>query len=130
MLVNGRATHAKPYPPELVKAVLKGLRKQLGVLNAAVYSLGGGATVDEEFFPSEEDQEAFCSSNVESGSDAIYYDANTGVVLDNDKVDARQDELGWSKRAEARVKRRITECLEVTGKQPTTLKWLDEQRGF
>ena len=37
MLVNGRARHAKVYPPEIVKAVLKGLRKQLevdGVFNA------------------------------------------------------------------------------------------------
>ena len=69
MLVNGRARHAKVYPPELVKAVLKGLRRQLeadGVFNAALHSVGVGAIPDEEFFPSEEDQEAFCPSNEEN----------------------------------------------------------------
>ena len=52
------------------------------------------------------------------------------MVLDNDKVDAaRQDALGWIKRAEVHVKRPITECLEVTGKQPISLKWLDSNKG-
>ena len=89
-----------------------------------------GAIPDEEFFPSEKDQEAFCPSNVENGGDAVYYDANTGVVLDNDKVNAaRQDDLSWIRRAEGYVKRPISECLEVTGKQPITLKWLDRNKG-
>ena len=73
-LVNGRPTR------ELVKAVLKGLRRQPeadGVPNAAVYILGGGAMPDEGFFPREQNQEAFCPSSVESGSEVIYYDANT-----------------------------------------------------
>ena len=56
--------------------------------NAAVYSLGGGTIPDNQFFPSEENQEAFCPSNVESRSGAIYYDAKTGVVLDMPPLEA------------------------------------------
>ena len=133
-LVNGRATMARVYPPELVKAVLKGIRAQMKEdgefrdVNAS--DAGPSPEIDEHLEDFVEDFTPSNEQRTEGQDEKIFYDDITGVQLDTQGVlEARRQELAWIHKAEVYTKRSLEECYERTGKAPITLKWIDRNKG-
>jgi len=136
-LVNGRAKMIRTYPPGLIRAILKALKKQMqrdGEYRD-VHSLEAGPSPEED--PHLEDYEDYLvppslekSAGQEVSEDMVFYDDITGALLDTHGVlDTRKDELAWVKKQDAYEKRTLEECWRITGKAPITLKWIDRNKG-
>ena len=137
---------ARIYPPRLVTAILKAVKKQMELdgeyRNVNYVDVGPNPEAvgpsPEEYVELEE-YEGDYYPNVankivgsESGSseEQIYYDDITGVQLSTEGVlAARKEELDWLKKAEVYEKRTIEECWNETGKAPITLKRIDRNKG-
>ena len=125
-LVNGRAREAEKYPAPLVKAILKGLRKELldSKELSNLTSQVAGPVADEP------EAEIDWSTYKVSDDGKVYYDSNTGAELDPARVvEARKDELGWVHRQQVYRKVPLEECYANTGHDPISLKWVDHNRG-
>ena len=125
-LVNGRAREAQKYPAPLVRAILKGVQKELlkvGELSSLSSKLAGPV-------PEEPEPEVDWDSYKVPSAGKVYYDSNTGAELDPEQVvKARTDELGWIHRQKVYTKVPLEECYQNTGHPPITLKWLDRNKG-
>ena len=145
-LVNGRAKMARIYPPKLVTATLKAVKKQMELdgeyRNVNYVDVGPNPEAvgpsPEEYVELEEYEEEFypkvtnkiVGSESSSSEEQIYYDDIAGVQLSTEGVlAARKEELDWLKKAEVHEKRTIEECWNETGKAPITLKWIDRNKG-
>ena len=120
----------RTYPPGLIRAILKALKKQMqrdGEYRD-VHSLEAGPSPEED--PHLEDYEDYLvppslekSAGQEVSEDMVFYDDITGALLDTHGVlDARKDELAWVKKQDVYEKRTLEECWRITGKAPITLK--------
>ena len=102
-LLGGKAHAAERYPPELVAALLGGMRRQLvrdGVLDAE------GA----------EGAPVVCQDNSEALLQPIFDDLS-GRELNEDAVrEARQEELETFRTMDVYSKVPVSECTHVTGK--------------
>ena len=115
-LINGRASEAKVYPPMLVKAILKGIRKQLEEDGEMQKDVCGVGPVPEEAIHLEEEN--------------FYTDDTTGAYLETPLVEAaRKEELDWVKKQGTYKVVSMDECWKETGKPPVTLKWIDINKG-
>ena len=61
--------------------------------------------------------------------ESYWDDANWGWLDPKLVRAARAEELAAIKSYEVYVKRPITECLEVTGKKPMPIRWVDTNKG-
>jgi len=117
-LVGGRAAAAAEYPPKLVAAVLKALRKQLiadGHFEVWLAALAG---------PVPEEKSAAEDSSLE------YWDDVNGGILDPVlTAKARQEELDWVEKGKVMDIVPMKECWDETGRGPETLKWIDTNKG-
>ena len=127
-LVNGRARSAQIYPPKLVAAILRGIKKELknlGELNQLGEVVGSGPVPDgigndqtEPFF------------DPESEPEGIYFDSVTGIALDTQKVlKAREEEMKWVDKQCLYEVVDESVCWSETGKGPIGLKWVDRNKG-
>ena len=93
-LVNGRARSAQVYPPKLVAAILRGIKKELrslGEINHFSEVVGSGPIPDGT--GNEQTEPFFDADNQPEG---IYFDSVTGIALDARKVlAAREEEMKW-----------------------------------
>ena len=120
-----RRTLAPPCspPPELVEAVLKGIRAQMkedGEFRAVNASdAGASPKVDEHLEDFAEDFSPSNEQRTEGQEEKLFYDDLTGVQLDTQGVlEARRQELARVHKAEVYTKRTLEECCERTGKAP------------
>ena len=128
---------ARIYPPELVKAIVKGIKRQTQEDGEyrETHSLEAGPSPDEDT-RLEDYEEEFLPTSPEKKvgktgeEDQIFYDDVTGVQLSTEGVlKAREEELAWVHKAKIYEKRPLDECWSVTGKTPITLKWIDRNKG-
>ena len=116
-----RAHAARIYPPKLVAAILRDLREQLratGEMLQFDYPVPEDPVIPRDI-PREAEEE------LES-----YWDDANGGWLDAKLVRAaRAEELETIKSYQVYVKRPIKECLEVTGKRPMPIRWVDTNKG-
>ena len=121
-LIGGVAKQAQIYPDKLVRAVLQGLQKQLmhdRSLSAFEAEFAGPSPHGELWNPDEFDQQ-----------EEEFVDAAAGILLDPQKVkEARAEELKWAKDENiySRVPRSV--CLQRSGKEPISAKWIDLNKG-
>ena len=120
-LINGRARYAQVYPPKLVSAILRGIKRELRNLGelSMVAEMTGGPAPDGE-------------SNEQKGEyfDGKYFDTTTGAPLRTEAVlEARKEELRWIHKQRIYEKVPLEECYEVTGRKPIDLKWIDKNKG-
>ena len=131
--VNGRAKIARIYPPALVRAVLRALKRQMKADEyREVHSVKAGPSPDEDMNLEECEEDFVPGKNMhekEDHEDQMFFDDITGAQLDTQGVlAARQEELQWLHRAKVYEKRTVEECWQRTGKGPITLKWIDRKR--
>lgn len=129
-LVNGRARQAQVYPPRMVTAILRAVRKELqfrGEFNElATDAFGVGPSPDG----ASNDTEAHWNLPEDHSEEAQFFDSVTGAPLKTDKVlEARKEELGWVHKQKIYVPVDEAECWANTGKAPITLKWVDRNKG-
>jgi len=115
-LVGGRAAAAAEYPPRLVAAVLKALKKQLtadGQLNAWISALAGPIPEEDEM------------------TDTSYFwdDVNGGILEPNLTAAARKEELDWVEKGKVMDIVPMQQCYDETGRGPETLRWIDTNKG-
>ena len=134
-LVKGRAKMARIYPPALVRAVLRALKRQMKADGEyrELYSVEAGPSPDEDMNLQDYEEDLVPGKNThenEDYEDQMFFDDITGVQLDTKGVlAARQEELRWLHRAKVYEKRTIEECWQRTGKGLITLKWIDRNKG-
>ena len=127
-LVNGRARSAQVYPPKLVAAILRGIKKELrslGEINHFSEVVGSGPIPDgtgneqtEPFFDADDQPEG------------IYFDSVTGIALDTQKVlAAREEEMKWVNKQQLYEVVDESVCWAETGRPPIGLKWVDRNKG-
>jgi hypothetical protein len=148
-LSGGRASGAAVYPPELCKAMLRGIDAQMRreglVMNrrlaelldsgCAVYSLeqeaDGTAHSESEVLPEEEytrvqDEE----ESLKKHSPQRYWDAITNEELPADlTAESRAEELAFMKEWGVWDVVPVSECWKNTGKRPLQSKWVDVNKG-
>ena len=118
-LKDGRTHRARVYPPELVAAVLKGIKKQMisdGCLSE-LHSLVAGPVPIE---PVEE-------WHLEP--DQYWDDVNGGWLIPEKVRAARAEELAWVKKQGVYEITDESICWSETGQPPITLKWVDTNKG-
>ena len=127
-LVDGRARAAQKYPPKLVHAILKAIRRQLEC-DGELHSLSHGPVPDAG--PVINEEEEFWKQLPDSDDTIVepVLDAHSGAVLDVDKVRAaRQEELAWVHKQGIYIKVPLTEAQQ-SGKPVITMKWIDRNKG-
>ena len=117
-LIGGIAQQAAKYPPQLVRAVLKYLKKELearGELNSVdAYSAGPVPeipTVDPDW-------EEQCIDDV-----------NGGILPAEEVRKARALEMDYLHKQQVYRVVPISECYETTGKAPVKVRWIDTNKG-
>ena len=117
-LIGGIAQQAAKYPPQLVRAVLKCLKKELeerGELNSVdAYSAGPVPeipTVDPDW------EEQYID------------DVNGGILPAEEVRKARALEMDYLHRQQVYRVVPISECYETTGKAPVKVRWIDTNKG-
>ena len=125
-LINGRAREAQVYPPKLVNAILKGIKKELmnkGEISE-LSSITAGPSPDET---SSEPTEHFFNPDVKTEG---VFDSVTGTPLKTDKVwEARREEMTWVKKQDLYEVVDEQVCWDETGRGPIGLKWVDRNKG-
>ena len=120
-LIGGRAHHARVYPPKLCRAVLRGLRRQVeedrGSGFQSLCAIVGGPFPAEPEMPDDVILEGF------------WDDVNGGWLNEKDVRKARKEELEWMHTREVYRKVDLSECWDVTGKPPVSLRWVDTNKG-
>ena len=127
-LVNGRARAAQKYPPAMVAAILRAIRRELKIRGEfnELSTEGAGPSPDGETNEPENKWDA----PAEEHEDSEFYDTTTGAPLRKEAVlKARQEELGWVHKQRIYTKVPLEECWQTTGKAPITLKWIDKNKG-
>jgi hypothetical protein len=149
-LAQGRARDAAIYPPELCKAMLRGIeaqRRREGKTlcnslrrdldrGCAVYSLGcdpehadqggsGEVVPEEEYVRVQDEQEC-----LQKHGHQRYWDAITNEELPaNLTAEARAEELAFMDEWKVWDVVPLTECWKNTGKKPLQSKWVDVNKG-
>ena len=116
-LVGGRAHACQVYPDKLCRAILRGVRLEL-VHSGEIKGNDSDmmAVSHENWIPDEYIEE--------------YIDDVSGHYLDNQMVKAaRGDEMKKFAQHEVYTKCPISECVQITGKQPIGTKWIDINKG-
>ena len=117
-LIGGIARGAAVYPPKLVSAVLKGLKRQMtenGHLST-LESHSSGPVPEEPL--------------MEHGEWFNYWDDVNGGYLDPKGVEeARKLEMDYIHRQGVWKKVPMEQCLKETGKKPIPLRWIDTNKG-
>ena len=67
--------------------------------------------------------------NIEDKFWEAWDDVNGGSLKPEKVQMARQAELEWLHQQKVYTKRKISECMEVTGKPPIRLLWIDTNKG-
>ena len=142
-LISGRPRGAERYPRLLVWAILKGLvasMRNAGFLGM----LEAGKTCDEmepvaqfeleqpeDWKQLEQLQAVNIVAHNGNGSDKVYYDEITGLVLKPELVRAsRAEELDFADRLGIWERgHTVQECIEATGKPPVPQRFLDINKG-
>jgi hypothetical protein len=149
-LAQGRARDAAIYPPELCKAMLRGIeaqrRREGKTLSnslqkdldrgCAVYSLGcdqeytdqdesGEVVPEEEYVRVQDEQEC-----LQKHGHQRYWDAITNEELPADlTAAARAEELAFMNEWKVWDVVPLAECWKNTGKKPLQSKWVDVNKG-
>jgi hypothetical protein len=122
LLMGGRAKRAEIYPGELCREIIIGLSDQMrmdGRLSPD--GIGSMDMIDE---PAHLLEVGYVDDNY------TYWDDLSGKPLDKAGVNlARAEEMEEFKRHGVYVKVPITECRQVTGKEPIGVKWIDINKG-
>ena len=122
MIGGGRAHRARVYPPKLVKAVLRGLAKELGHPVIAnfdqVCAAVGGEVCAEPAAPD--------GASLDGG---YWDDVNGGWLPTHLVVAARKEELEWIHSREVYEKADEEQCYAETSKPPISLRWVDTNKG-
>ena len=125
-LVGGLAKQAQVYPPALVAAVLKTLKKHMRAKGelSAFEQRAAGPVPDQETFAREDWQEFF-----EEDWDTFVDDVH-GTPLRADLVrEAREEELRWVRKEGIYLRVPLRQCYERTGKAPLDTRWIDVNKG-
>ncbi|CAJ1387436.1 unnamed protein product, partial [Effrenium voratum] len=122
-LINGRAREAQVYPPKLVNAILRGIKKEL--MNAGeiseLSSITAGPSPDET---SSEPTESFFDPDVQT--EGVFFESVTGTPLKTEKVwEARREEMTWVKKQD--LYEVVDEQVSKSG-QPLKLRLIDISR--
>ena len=140
-LINGRASKAQIYPKQLCQAVCDGvarqkIRDQSGVrelcplsmdemnviANAAEKDVNGASGAQDNMQPVDKLHEP----DVE----VVAHDDVSGEDLDPKLVQAaRKEEIEYFRSMGVYAKVPIKKCLEVTGKRPIQVRWIDINKG-
>ena len=122
VLTNGRASAAAVYPPGLVKAILEGLKEQIGNNHGANIGVLGeceneqwteGELVHEELEPQ-----------------LVVWDDLSGLPLDPELVRrARAEELTEFEKLGVWEEVPLSLCWEKTGRGPIGTRWVDVNKG-
>ena len=122
-----KALEAQVYPPKLVNAILKGIKKELmnkGEISE-LSSITAGPSPDET---SREPTEHFFNPDVKT--EGVFFDSVTGTPLKTDKVwEARREEMTWAKKQDLYEVVDEQVCWDETGRGPIGLKWVDRNKG-
>ena len=114
------ARQAAVFPFELCKAVLMGFSRQMKEVGCLVDGVLGLQ------YPEESNEVLL----IDSGDQKKVIDAMTGQELPYDLVMiARKKEMDYFKSKGVWAKRTIKECLEITGRPPVTVKWVETNKG-
>ena len=142
---KSRRREVQTYPEELCRAFVKGILIQkemdaqglgllmkndcegfLGQLGLATFQEANGQGGGKHHvwrIPKEEDGNEHLKQEVA-------WDDVSGVDLDPQKVtQARKDEVEFYRKMGVYVKVPVSECYEVTGKQPASVRWIDHNKG-
>ena len=120
-LVNQRANAARIYPPKLVAAILRGAREQMratGEMMNFNYPVPEDPVIARDLEP-----------EVHEELEAYWDDANGGYLDPVLVRQARKEEIAEIHNYKVYEKRPIKECLEVTGKKPMAIRWVDTNKG-
>jgi hypothetical protein len=149
-LAQGRARDAAIYPPELCKAMLRGIEAQLRRegraicdtlrrdldRGCAVYSLSReteceGHDMTEEVTPEEEYMKVRDEhENMQKYGSQRYWDAITNEELPASlTAEARAEELAFMNEWKVWDVVPLAECWKKTGKKPLQSKWVDVNKG-
>ena len=123
-LVSGRAKACEVYPKELCKAIMRGLSRQLEK-DGRMSRHGQGVTCQEgaELNDLEE--------HPHDDLPELVYDNVTGALLDREKVrKAREVEFDFVDRKHLYDEVPICEAYQVTGKRPTSTRFVDTDKGY
>eukprot|EP00973_Karenia_brevis_P025635 3536728-Karenia_brevis.AAC.1 len=129
-LLNGRARKAQVYPPELCRAICRGLKYQKEWDSRQEFMLG--VIEPHEQLHQEHKQAAEAAKNAHEDDDDEWYDGTfayddvTGAPLDVKLVKAaREAEMRYFKTMNVYRKVGIQECWKQTGRGPIGVRWID-----
>ena len=126
-LIGGKAKAAERYPPRLVLAILRGLRRHLQAPTPGqplrVSALEAGVTVEE---PEVVDGlKHWCDQHGKR-----FFDEITGAELDPEGVRAaRRDEMDFMARLKVWDAVDVAICWAETGRPPIGTRWVDGNKG-
>lgn len=130
-LVNGRAKIARVYPPKLVQAMIRGVKKQMKADGEFrdVNSMAAGPSPDED--PALEDFEAdyvptFDGDRREERTFFVIRSQVFSLVL---TLSMQLGRKNLKCKAPVYEKRALEECYRETGKPPIALRWTDRDKG-
>ena len=119
-LMKGRAKAAAQYPPEFCRALCRGMRRQARVDVGNMMS----ALIVQDFT----DEIGQISHVPEKWQK--FWDDISGKELDGKLVrEAREEELTVVDQMNVWELRPVSECIRVTGKRPTKVRWADVNKG-
>ena len=118
-LVSPRASKARVYPPKLVAGILRGARAQL-------QATGEMMNFD---YPVPEDPVIPREPEILDELESYWDDANGGYLDPKLVRLARKEEIAEIHNYKVYEKRPIAECIQVTGKKPMAIRWVNTNKG-
>ena len=136
LLQDGRTKAAQVYPPELCKAICKGLIKQIAADRDGQFLLthmeydenqSSGSIMNVAKQIKEECRTVEEEDPMEL---EMAWDDVSGAELDPKMVrKAREEEIQYVRKMNLYEKVPISQCYETTGKAPITVRWIDINKG-
>ena len=120
-LVNGRASHAQVYPRSLCQAVCEGVsaQKKMDCRNLVMLDI-----------MSVEEMSGLKADMLhEQGEMEAFDDVSNEPLVPNMVMKARAEELDYFTSMGVYEYAKISECWELTGKQPIGTRWIDVNKG-
>ena len=136
VLINGRAKQAEVYPSGLCRAICKGLLQQMeadrkGQFLMVHVDIKEGQKADELVREVAQIKKRYKIVEEEDNPDLeTAWDDVSGAELDPKEVKrARAEEVEYVRKMKLYNKVPIEECYQKTGKAPSTVRWIDINKG-